>query len=45
MEFISFTSTTTKACLSLINTLFSARIQGLFGLGFELTSIGFRLVL
>ena len=29
------------ACLRLINTLFSARIQGLFGSGFGLTSKGF----
>ena len=30
-----------KDYLGLINTLFSARIQGLFGSGFELTSKGF----
>jgi hypothetical protein len=34
-----------KTCLSLINTLFSVRIQGLFGSELGLTNIGFGLVL
>jgi len=29
------------SCLDLINTLFSARIQGMFGLSYELFSLGF----
>ena len=35
---------TINVCLGLINTLFLARIQDLLGLGFELTSKGFRSV-
>jgi hypothetical protein len=30
-----------KACLGLINSLFSVRIQGLFGLSYGLFSLGF----
>jgi hypothetical protein len=41
MDFILFYKLQLKACLGLINTLFLARIQGLFGSGYELFSLRF----
>jgi hypothetical protein len=41
MGFVLFCELQPKACLGLINTLFSIRIQGLFGLSYGLFSLGF----
>jgi len=45
MGFIFIILVVVRACLNLINTLFSPKIEGLYDSGFGLTSKGFGSVL